>query len=164
MPRKYFLALTYEPKIEGVRNGTIRQTIRKTGWPGHRFQVGDFVAFHGWQGQPYRSPWSWRTPYFRLTEVLDIYVETGGIRWASPGGYIIDGVDGEWDCAWWDYLDGLAAADGIMPPTGQALGEVLKGPGGLAPGESIEAQILRWGMDEEAREAAAIAAEDREVA
>jgi hypothetical protein len=28
MPHKFNLPLTYAPKIEGVRNGTIRQTIR----------------------------------------------------------------------------------------------------------------------------------------
>lgn len=79
MPRKFNLPLTYAPKIEGVRNGTIRQTIRT----GRRFAVGDHVSFHGWLGRPYFSKWSFRTEYFRLTQVWDIFIEKGGIRWAE---------------------------------------------------------------------------------
>ncbi len=140
MPHKFNLPLTYAPKIEGVRNGTIRQTIRT----GRRFAVGDHVSFHGWLGRPYFSKWSFRTEYFRLTQVWDIFIEKGGIRWASPGGYILDGEDGEWDCAWWSDLSALASLDGIRPPTGDALRDVLVGLNGLKPGESVPAQVIRW--------------------
>jgi len=46
-PRKWNLPLTYEPKIPGVIDGTIQQTIRV----GRKFRVGDLVSFHGWEGQ-----------------------------------------------------------------------------------------------------------------
>ena len=57
--RKYVKAFTYEPKIEGVRNGTIRQTIRPFG--NQPIEKGDQILFHGWKDRPYHSAWSWRT-------------------------------------------------------------------------------------------------------
>jgi hypothetical protein len=74
-PRKWNLPLTYEPKIPGVIDGTIRQTIRV----GRKFRVGDLVSFHGWEGRPYRSKWSFRTPYFTLTMARAIRIVPGGI-------------------------------------------------------------------------------------
>ena len=58
-------SFTYEPKIEGVRRGEIRQTIRPKGK--RPVEVGDRILFHGWTGRPYRSPWSWRLPVSRGT-------------------------------------------------------------------------------------------------
>ena len=40
-------------------------------------------------------------------------------------------------------LDDLAARDGIEPPTGEALREVLLGMHTI-PDEGIEAQVVRW--------------------
>jgi hypothetical protein len=43
----------------------------------------------------------------------------------------------------WRDLDCLAARDGIDPPTGEALGEVLNEMHRI-PDDGMEAQILRW--------------------
>jgi len=48
--RKWNLPLTYGPKIAGVLDGTIRQTIRV----GRKFSPGDLVSFHGWSGRRIR--------------------------------------------------------------------------------------------------------------
>lgn len=123
---KKFLPLTYEPKIAGVIDGTIRQTIRK-GW---KYNVGDEIAFHGWEGKPYRTPWNFRTGYFTLKEVIDIYVLDTGLLIQNSG-----------DLKLWKYpiVSKIARLDGIDPPTGEALRDVL-----LSMGCTGKAQILRW--------------------
>jgi hypothetical protein len=130
-PRKWNLPLTYAPKIPGVIDGTIRQTIRV----GRKFRVGDLVSFHGWEGRPYRSKWSFRTPYFTLTMARAIRI--------VPGGIVVPPrpLHGEYYA--WRALDDLAARDGIEPPTGEALRDVLLGMHKI-PADGIEAQILRW--------------------
>ena len=125
-PRKWNIPLTYEPKIAGVRDGTIRQTIRA----GAKYRIGDLVSFHGWSGRPYRSPWSFRTPYCSLIQVIPITIYPSGIE--APG-----------EVRRWDLLDEIARLDGIEPPTGEALCRVLSGMHKI-PDEGVEAQILRW--------------------
>ena len=49
----HILSMTYGPKIAGVMDGSIRQTIRHT----ERIKVGDKLILHTWTGKPYRSPW-----------------------------------------------------------------------------------------------------------
>ncbi|MFA5409888.1 MAG: hypothetical protein WC343_14035, partial [Bacilli bacterium] len=110
MTRKWNLPLTYAPKIPGVLDGTIRQTIRV----GRKFSPGDLVSFHGWSGRPYRSTWSFRTPYAALKAVIPITIYPGGIE--APG-----------EIRSWGLLDEIARLDGIEPPTGEALCRVLSG-------------------------------------
>ena len=129
-PRKWNIPLTYEPKIAGVRDGTIRQTIRV----GRKFRVGDLVSFHGWSGKPYRSPCSSRTENYPLTTVRNIRIVPGGIVWP--------GAMHEEYYAWRD-LDDLARRDGIEPPTGEALRDVLLGMHTI-PADGVEAQVVRW--------------------
>ena len=126
-PRRKNVPLAYDPKIRGVLDGTIRQTIRT----GRRYMVGDKISFHGWKGRPYWSEWSFRTPYYELVEVILITLYPGGIE---IGGNIKP----------WSQLDDLACLDGIDPPTGEALGEVLNAMYKIWDHGSIEAQILRW--------------------
>ena len=123
---KKILPLTYEPKIDGVINGTIRQTIRK-GW---KYKVGDQIAFHGWEGKPYRTPWNFRTGYFTLEKVIDVVIFSDGIQTVTPFGKFFHG---------WEDLNIAAELDGIDPPTGEALRDVL-----LSMGCTGNAQILRW--------------------
>jgi hypothetical protein len=117
---KKILPLTYEPKIAGVIDGTIRQTIRK-GW---KYKVGDEIAFHGWEGKPYRSKWSFMTGYYTLTQVVNCVIKEWGMV-----------------CLSLDYWhpDEIARLDGIDPPTGEALRDVLMSMGCIG-----QAQILRW--------------------
>ncbi len=126
---KRFLPLTYEPKIQGVINGTIRQTIRK-GW---KLKIGDQVAFHGWEGTPYKSKWSFRTEYFTLNEVIDIRIDDEGFDVYSDIVVALQITKGEVT------MDEIARLDGIDPPTGEELRSVL-----LSMGCIGDAQILRW--------------------
>ncbi len=125
-PRKWNIPLTYAPKIPGVLNGSIWQTIRA----GRKYRVGDLVSFHGWSGRPYRSPWSFRTPYAALKAVIPITILT-------------DGIEAPREFRPWSLLDGIARLDGIEPPTGAELYRVLSGMHKI-PDDGIEAQILRW--------------------
>ena len=130
--RKWNMALTYEPKIVGVLSGDVVQTIRV----GRKFAVGDVVSFHGWEGRPYHSKWSFRTPYVALVDVCDILMSDAGIEFQKSGAVEL-GV-----LVPWSNLDELARCDGIVPPTGAALKAVLMS--GVKSKKSIEAQIIRW--------------------
>ena len=127
--KKHNIALTYAPKIEAVLDGRCRQTIRT----GRRFEVCDLVSFHGWEGLPYRSKWSFRTPYFELKTVINADFHK------KYGMY----VPGTW--YYWDdpEITGIAELDFIDPPTGKALRDVLFGLN-AKQGSHFEAQIIRW--------------------
>ena len=122
--RQRWRAISYKPKAEAVRDGLCRQTIRKG-----EFAVGDIQPFHGWEGRPYRSPWSFRIEC-ELIEVIPITV--------AQSWYFIDGM-----VNWWvdPYGDELARLDYIDPPTGAALRDVLMGFHGRG---KHELSILRW--------------------
>jgi len=79
---KHILPLTYEPKIPDVRNGKCTQTIRPISYTKSK-QVNDLVMFHGWSGKPYRSKWSFRTPYWEIKCVFDIVFTYNGIKKAN---------------------------------------------------------------------------------
>ena len=68
---KHILPLTYEPKIPDVLSGKCTQTIRPISYTKEK-KVNDLIMFHGWSDKPYRSKWSFRTPYWRITKVFDI--------------------------------------------------------------------------------------------
>ena len=123
-PSRYWLPLTYAPKIPGVLAGTIRQTIRVAGKT--RYQAGDLIAFHGWAGKPYRSPWSFRTEYFELREAIPILIMPYGISSVA-----------------WKKHDELARLDGISPATGLELGRVLCEYNDI-PESGAPGYILRW--------------------
>jgi len=124
--RKWNIPLTYAPKIAGVLAGSIRQTIRT----GRKFSPGDLVSFHGWEGKPYRSKWSFRTPYAPLKDVIPITIRA-------------DGVETSREFRPWHLLDGIARLDGIEPPTGAELYRVLSALNPIPEG-GVEAQIIRW--------------------
>ena len=128
-PRKWNLPLTYRPKIARVASGEIRQTIR----PGLKYQVGDQVSFHGWEGLPYRSRWTNRTPYHKLTEVINIVVLQRGIL--DPWGYVFRWTD--------PACHELARLDGIDPPTGEELGRLFTTMYDL-PDDGMDFQVIRW--------------------
>lgn len=128
MSKTFIRPLAYAPKIAGVLDGSIRQTIRI----GRKFSAGDHVLFHGWTGKPYRSKWSFRTPYFTLIAVIPVVI--------CPDGILFEGNE---EVRLWADLDELAALDGIDPPTGDELREVLMGMH-YVPDAGVEGQILRW--------------------
>ena len=141
--RKWRLPLTYQPKVEPVLLGTCRQTIRvltknkKTGKLAPRKQEGDLIRFFLWTGRPYWSKQINLTEYEPLTEVHNIIIHnSSGIMGLANYGFPI-----RWNSIW---ADEIAARDAIVPPTGEALRDVLIGKNGKIPAEGIEAQILRW--------------------
>jgi len=133
---KWNLSLTYEPKIKAVLSGKCRQTIRV----GYKIRVGDKVSFHGWEGQPYRSKWNNRTPYFEVIEATLIQVLSSFMIY-DPFGIrkIID-----WDS---EEMDEIARLDGMNPPKGLELKNVLFTEYHV-PGCGLEMQIIRWKYDE----------------
>ncbi|MFH1515282.1 MAG: hypothetical protein ABIG42_07465 [bacterium] len=133
MTKKHVMAISYQPKIEPVKDGRCTQTIRK----GHRVDVGDEILFHGWVGRPYRSKWNWRLRVV-VKESIRILISNTGISFPDK---VIKIMWSDHECAW------LAALDFIEPSTGPALRDVLfKLNGGKPPAESEVHlyQIIRW--------------------
>lgn len=128
-PIHRFLPLTYKPKIIGVLAGTINQSIRID----TDLQEGDFIRFHGWDGIPYRSKWSFRTPYLQLTTAMPVNIRKNDSfyfpeteeKYSQPS----------------EFLNNLAAQDGIDPPTTEELIRVLRAMHG---GGTLHGKILRW--------------------
>ena len=121
-------SFTYKPKIEGVKNGTITQTIRKIGKKPIR--EGDIISFHGWEGKPYRSKWSWRIKT-RVTTLFEIKFTKGSFflsvgKCPSIFGIIRPWVRFDIDD---DAINKVAEKDGIIPSTGKELMNVLKNMG-----------------------------------
>jgi hypothetical protein len=136
MIRHRWLPLTYAPKIPGVLSGEIRQTLRVDSKD--PLEVEDMIAFHGWQGRPYRSPWSFRTGYFTLNMATDIRLFPMGIK--IRGSFDIDPWDGRL-CNHLAIRDGIESNPGESP--GQALGRVLNEYHKI-PDAGVKAQVLRW--------------------
>lgn len=132
----HILSMTYGPKIEGVRNGTIRQTIRKYN-PKRPFKIGDKLLIHGWSGKPYRSPWNWRMEA-EVKELPSFEARNIGVNDTAP---IAQMRFYAWDTP---VMDRIAGYDGISPPTGLALKEVLEKFHGKFTDEPIEFQVVRW--------------------
>jgi hypothetical protein len=130
--RKWNLPLTYSPKINPVKRGECHQTIR----PGTKKRVGDLVRFYVWMGRPYHSKRETIAEYAPLTEVWEIDITPLGINF-----YNFDGRFEKFES--WELLDWLAARDGIVPPTGETLRDVLMSKNKI-PEAGVEAQILRW--------------------
>ena len=125
-------AFTYKPKIKAVQAGTCTQTIRLRGID--PVEIGDYILFHGWSGKPYKSEWSWRLKV-RVTEVWNVFMRTDGI------------IPPDWPprlIAWTDpFVNDIAKRDGIKPPTGEALFQLLNKMYKLE--KSADAfQIIRW--------------------
>jgi len=126
---KYNLMITYEPKIQGVLEGTCTQTIRV----GEKFKVGDYISFHGWVGRPYRSKWSWRTPYWEVIEVINIQLHNAGIYFCDEGRAYL----------WSDKeIDDLAILDGVE--SGLLLRDYFNPLFDGYEWQKIAAQVIRW--------------------
>jgi hypothetical protein len=127
-PIRKFLPLTYQPKIPGVMDGSITQSIRID----TQLSVGDYIAFHGWEGRPYHSPWSFRTEYYRvrLAKPINIHADFVYLPEEKRQLKIGDPI-----------LDRLAEKDGIEPATGEELLKVLHGMHGDG---TLYGKVLRW--------------------
>lgn len=128
--RHQYLPLTYEPKMPGVLAGTIDQSIRMY----TSLNVGDFVAFHGWSGTPYRSGWSFRTPFMKIYQATPITIFQKAVNiFFESGRMNLKLGDPE--------LDAIAGFDGINPATGVELIRVLRSMHGKG---TLHGKILRW--------------------
>lgn len=135
MVRKHVMAITYQPKIEAVRNGKCTQTIRMT----DKFIVGDSILLHGWAGRPYRSKWTW-IKRVTVSEVINVQIDFGlGIKVFCPNNVYFNWFD--WDSP---EADELAALDFIDPPHGYELREVLFGFRPDLQPICKQYQIIRW--------------------
>ena len=139
------IAITYEPKIQGVRDGTIRQTIRLLN-PNRPKKVGDTLYLFEWAGQPYRSKWLWKRKEI-VKGISELQVDDEcWVYWdeedtASPE-HLASAVH-VWE---WEHfrIDEIAQRDGIDPPTGIELKAVLEKFHGSFTGEWRHFQIIRW--------------------
>lgn len=86
---KHIFSLTYKPKIPYVQSGKCTQTIRPRSIK-KPAKPGDWIMFFGWSGEPFKSKWSFRTPYMQIIQTLDItfekYKELIVIRTTSSAG------------------------------------------------------------------------------
>ncbi len=92
--------------------------------------------FHGWQGKPYRSKWSFRTPYWNVIEALPIFIFPYGIS-------IEYSTKNKSEVFPWHRFDALAKKDGIDPPTGEQLCHVMSSMHDI-PETGVSAQVIRW--------------------
>lgn len=143
----HILSMTYQPKIEGVRNGTIRRTTRIYN-EDNPFEVGDFALIHGWSGRPYRSPWSWRLPKMPILEPIDM------IAFGFQAGFWQHPLTGNPYSSQslainyypWQHpiMDEAARLDGIVPATGLEYQNVLERYHGKFTDEPVRFQVIRW--------------------
>jgi len=107
--------------------------------PARPKQIGDLVRFYRWTGRPYWSSPEYLTGYMPLTEVVDIWIMIDGIS-----GLIVQHDSQRPILTEWKHLEYLARLDGIVPPTGEALRDVLVQKNGKIPAAGLAAQVLRW--------------------
>ena len=149
-PKTFIRSITYADKIEGVLNDYIRQSIRRiteaeVEHDRHRrryVKPGDKIIWHGWQGRPYRSPWSFRKAVI-VTEAIPITMFKDGFLFWND-----DDTKGNFEL--WDspIMDEISRLDGINPPTGVELGKVLWKLNGNYMKQNClnftRMQIIRW--------------------
>lgn len=140
----YWKALTYEPKVQAVIEGSCTQTIR----PGWNIEVGDMIGFHGWEGKPYRSKWTWRAGPYQVIESQHIRVYEDMILF-FPYECFRDGFSATFAPPWeHQHIYQLARDDFIAPrkgersASGEGLKEVLKGFYGKLEGQKF--QVIKW--------------------
>lgn len=131
--RKWNLPLTYGPKIPPVIDGECTQTIRT----GNKKRVGDLIRFYVWEGRPYWSKRKTITRYAEIWMAEDILIIPTGFLFYHNGKF-------QKEIGWnsWEMRD-IARRDYILPPTGEALRDVLMSKNKIPEG-GVEAQILRW--------------------
>jgi hypothetical protein len=134
--RTHILSLTYKPKIEAVKAGTIRQTIRLKRSDVEK-RPGDKLLLHTWAGKPYRTPWDWRLET-TITERIALLYQFG--LWH----YNENGHGQGYETARYGYMDEIAKLDGIDPPTIYGLTDTLARLNGLTSLENTFWEVIRW--------------------
>ena len=137
------MPMTYQPKIEGVKDGTIRQTTRIFN-PDNPKEVGDKLLPHGWAGRPYRSTWDWRRS-FKVVQIIDM------MAFSKMVGFLQDPVTGQAFADVYNYpwfaseVNHVAKLDGILPATGLEFKSVLEAyHGRFHDFKPVHFQVVRW--------------------
>ena len=138
----HIMALTYAPKIEGVKAGTIRQTMRlinvgDTIPAGLKVKhISDELLFHTWAGRPYRSKWDWRE-LFKVKEVLHLFYTHDTWRWWPDMPDALAPIGRQ-------AMEEIATLDGIVPPTLEELEKVQMKLNGLKSLNNTDWEVTRW--------------------
>jgi hypothetical protein len=135
----HITSLTYRPKIEAVKEGRVRQTIRRFNINKPKLE-GDNLILHTWSGKPYRTPWGYRlnTP---IKTVLHLLYSDGD--WMAPCWNNINEFLGH-EYVSDEYIDKIAYLDGIEPPTREGLEKTLLELNGLKTLEGTQWEVIRW--------------------
>lgn len=108
----HMLPLTYKPKIQAVKEGRCRQTIRKRNLDPKRWRErGDKLILYTCKGPLYHSKWDWRGVY-TIQDVLHIHLFVG------PDEHECIADDGSVMPLTMEDLTDLARADFIEPVDG----------------------------------------------
>jgi hypothetical protein len=139
----HIMALTYEEKIEAVKAGTCRQSVRDFKPARPKF-VGEELLLHTWAGKPYRSKWDWRlrTPI----------VETFCIVKSIPSGWLRLGFTNKEHTNWCssmmssEQIDDVARRDCVVPSTGAGLEAVLRKLNQMTRDQFLAHvwEVIRW--------------------
>ncbi len=116
-PHTWMLPMSYQPKIQAVRDDTCTQTIR----PWKDIRPGDYVWLFEKEGHKYYGKWVWKKKRV-VTEVFTF-------RLLGPnhmGWMVIPSGKPEVEDTVYP-MNEFALRDGIDPPTGEALVDVLFG-------------------------------------
>ena len=143
-PRKWNIPLTYPPKIQPAKEGTIDQTIMS----GVKYSIGDLIRFFDWSGKPYRSKWVWVIPNYRkLIHIEELEINKLGIKKIASHsiGDIPSIIKPLNKTLFWEDLDFLAKLDGIKPATGLETKRILEVKNGKAfTMETERYQLIKW--------------------
>ena len=148
----HIMALTYAPKIEAVKQGYCRQTVRllnKGDDSNTRKRLkhrGDEILIYTRVPPRSRySKWDWRGR-FVLTEILEIWCDINGIwRWSPLDERISNDPDALWPIIDDDTLLDIVRRDHIDPPTFEEWERVLMRLNNLKTLRDTEWEIIRWG-------------------
>ncbi|OPX65619.1 MAG: hypothetical protein A4E30_00290 [Methanomassiliicoccales archaeon PtaB.Bin215] len=143
-PKTHILSLTYKPKIEAVKAGTIRQTIRLKRSDVEK-RPGDRLLLHTWAGLPYRSKWDWRLNV-RIKEIILLWHDGSETWWVYDDSDFLKGraIQPAYHPTYDDFLAELAKRDGIVPPTRQGLESTLKALNNLDSLKYTHWGVIRW--------------------
>ena len=142
--RTHIMSLTYRPKIEAVKAGTCRQTIRLKRSSVEKLP-GDKLLMHTWAGLPYRSKWDWRLDA-RIKERILIWHDGSETWWVYDDRDFLKGrpIQPGYHTTDDDFLAELAKRDGIVPPTREGLESALKALNHLDSLKHTTWEVVRW--------------------
>ena len=141
------LTMSYEPKVDAVRDGKCRQTLRPVASKGKHpvvRRVADFALSYAWSGTPYCSTWKWQRKDTIVELVrMDCSLDSIFMYWYSQARDIMHPIGKfyEWDSP---VIDDLARRDYIQEKNGLSLRRVIDDIYGLANHRILTMEAIRW--------------------